>query len=789
MKHQIKKIYYDTLTGTGDTKTPNFSLCLRVFVVNLRGVSVSLILLALLLAGCTAFGPEPTATPSVTPEPTATVLPTVGPQITPAPDVDETVRAYLDAWKLDDYAGMYNLLTSISRDAISLEDFTARYTSVNAEMALSTVEYEILSSLVRNAQSAQASYRLTLNSVLVGDIQRDTLMSLSLEEGDWRVQWSDELILPELAGGNSLWMDRHVPSRANIYDRDGEPLVAYGEAVSVGIIPGRLDPENSLGFLEDLQWLTGLHPGTIQAMYADFPFGVDWYLPLGEALRERVERFYGVDPLYDDGLLYMYPYEGRYYFDNGIAPQTVGYVSLIQAEEVDEYLRKGFRRDEMVGRQGVEYWGEQYLTGNRGGSLYVLGPDSEVITQLADVEAKPSLPVYTTLDADLQRAAQLMLSKYAGAIVVMEVDTGRVLAMASSPWFDPNAFNPNNYNSGYLLEDIYSPYGGNPLLNRATQGQYPLGSVFKIITMAAALESGLYTTESTYDCQYAFTEITDIAPRYDWTYEHCQDELATEGECKTEPSGLLTLPQGLMRSCNPYFWHIGLDLYRQGLTDAISEMARGFGLGSLTGIQGVEEESGQIPDPNEEIDAINNAIGQGDTLVTPLQVAQFIAALGNGGTIYQPQLIDQIGLQGEEPVYQFEPIITGELPISEDTLETLQRAMVSVVESRRGTAYSVLGAYSSNITPFAGKTGTAETGLGESHAWFAGYTRRNRADKPDIAIVVVGEFAGEGSEVAAPIFRAVAQQYFEGRRNYLLPWESSVGVIALPEEETPTPEP
>ncbi len=754
--------------------------------MSLRKWILIFIIFAVVLSGCAES--TPTATPTMALTETPTALPAVVPQTTPVPDVESAVRAYLDAWKADDYESMYAMLTSVSRDAISFEDFSERYRSVAAEIALDNVEYEILSSLVRNAQSAQTSYRVILNSVLVDALQRDTLMNLTLEDGSWRVQWADELILPELAGGNTLWMERHVPSRANIYDRDGNAIVAYAEAVSVGIVPGHLDPEQTDAFLEDLQWITGIQPGTIAAMYEDFPLGVDWYLPLGEVLREHVERYYNVDPLYDDGILYMYPYEARFYFEHGIAPQTIGYVSRIQAEEEEEYLRKGFRRDEMVGRQGIEKWGEPYLAGNRGGSLYVLGPDNQVVTQLADVEAQPSIPIYTTLDADLQLAAQTALTKYAGAVVVIEMDTGRVLALASSPWFDPNAFEPTNYNYSYQLEDIYSPYSNLPLLNRATQGQYPLGSVFKIITMAAALESGLYSADTEYDCQYTFTEIPDILPRYDWTWEHCQDELATEGECKTEPSGVLTLSEGLMRSCNPYFWHIGLDLYRQGLTDAISEMARGFGLGSPTGIQGVEEEAGLIPDPQEEIDAINNAIGQGDTLVTPLQVAQFIAALGNGGTIYQPQIVETIGIQGEEPIFQFEPVEKGQLPISPETLDTIRRSMITVVENRRGTAQYILGAYSSNVIPLAGKTGTAETGIGESHAWFAGFTRRNRADKPDVAIVVVAEFAGEGSEIAAPIFRAVSQQYFEGRRNYLLPWEAAVGVIATPEPEEP-PEP
>ena len=111
-----------------------------------------------------------------------------------------------------------------------------------------------------------------------------------------------------------------------------------------------------------------------------------------------------------------------------------------------------------------------------------------------------------------------------------------------------------------------------------------------------------------------------------------------------------------------------------------------------------------------------------------------------------------------------------------------------VVENRRGTAQNILRAFSANVIPLSGKTGTAETSLDQSHAWFVGYTRANRANKPDIAVVVIAEHAGEGSEIAAPIFRAMIQQYFEGRRTYILPWESSIGVVATPEpEETPKP--
>ncbi|MBN1667177.1 MAG: hypothetical protein JW862_08805 [Anaerolineales bacterium] len=754
-------------------------------------VVLTLLLLAgLFLVACAASETSPVA--SLIPESdtlvpfTATpVPPTFTPSPTPIPDPETTVQAFLEAWKAEDYAAMYSLLTEVSQDAITQEDFTARYTSVANQAALSGVEYEILSALVRETGSAQASYRITWQSVLVGNIQRDTLMNLSLEADGWRVQWVDDLILPELANGNYLWMDRHIPVRGNIYDRAGDALVAFTEAVSIGIVPGQISPEAETGLLNELGWLVGMAPQAIAQMYADYPPGVDWYLPLGEATLDRVSQRYDVSNGYNDRGLLMYPYTSRFYFQNGIAPHTIGYVSRIQAEEADEYLRAGYSIDEKVGRQGIERWGEEYLGGVRGGTLYVVSPNNEIVTVLADVGAQPAQAIYTSIESGLQQDIQEMLLKYRGAVVVMELDTGRVLALASSPDFDPNAFEPGNYNYSFQLNEIYGQYGGQPLLNRAVQGQYPLGSVFKIITMAAGLESGLYTPQTSYYCAYEFNEVAGIPPRYDWTWEHFQED------GKTQPSGTLTLQEGLMRSCNPYFWHIGLDLYRQGFTTAVADMARGFGLGAPTGILGVVEEAGNIPEPGEEVDAINQAIGQGDTLVTPLQVAQFIAAIGNGGTLYQPQVIDRIAPPDGEPTYLFEPVEKGQLPLSPENLAAIQNAMIDVVSNRRGTAWLALGSYSQTY-PMAGKTGTAESGSGEPHAWFAGYTMVGREDRPDIAIVVIAENSGEGSEVAAPIFRGVVQSYFEGRRTYRLPWESQVGVIATPEPEDEleaTPEP
>lgn len=661
------------------------------------------------------------------------------------------------------------MLTPLSQDAISQEQFESIYRNVAAESAMRSVETQTLSSLTQT-RSAQASYRVILHSALVGDIQRDTTMNLNLEDGAWRIVWDPALILPELSGGNTLRMDYLIPSRANIYDRDGQALVAQADATALGIFPDQIDEDQEDQLLTELWRLTGIFPETIKARYEDFPTGAGWYLPLMAVAADAVQQRAGILSALSG--LVMQPFRSRYYFDGGIAPHVVGYVASIPAEEVEAYKRLGYRQDERVGMAGLERWGEQYLAGKRGGALYVVDANGLVVTKLAETSPAPAQAIYTTLEKELQLGVQKAIEGFRGAAVIMELNTGRVLAMASSPGFDPNLFEPGNFNSSYALTDLFDQET-TPLLNRATQGQYPLGSVFKIITMAAALESGLYTAETVYDCQHAFTELTGVII-YDWTFEK-----------ELPPSGLLTLPEGLMRSCNPYFAHIGSDLYLQDLTTAISEMARAFGLGEATGIGQVVEAEGQIPDPESPLDAANLALGQGAMQVTPLQVVDFIAAVGNGGTLYRPQVVERIAPPDGDPVYTFSPEVRGTLPVSAENLKVIQDAMVSVVENSRGTARHVFANFPIDL---AGKTGTAQDTPRDPHSWFAGYTFEGREDRPDIAAVVILENAGEGSEVAAPVFKGLLQLYFFGRRDPF-PWEIQPGLWKTPTPEvTETPE-
>ncbi|MFU8771306.1 MAG: NTF2-like N-terminal transpeptidase domain-containing protein, partial [Anaerolineales bacterium] len=200
---------------------------------------VFLFLFVLITAGCSQpqASQQPSLTPSVSP-----TLSQPGVHTTQAPDAESAARAYLQAWESEDYDAMYILLTSVSKDAITLDEFSQRYRDVMTEGALSHIETFVLSSLTQT-RTAQVSYRVILYSVLVGGIQADTLMNLSLEDGLWRVQWDDTLIHPQLSGGNRLRMEHSVPSRGNIYDRAGRALVAQTEATALGLFPGRIDPD------------------------------------------------------------------------------------------------------------------------------------------------------------------------------------------------------------------------------------------------------------------------------------------------------------------------------------------------------------------------------------------------------------------------------------------------------------------------------------------------------------------------------------------------------------------
>jgi penicillin-binding protein 2 len=349
---------------------------------------------------------------------------------------------------------------------------------------------------------------------------------------------------------------------------------------------------------------------------------------------------------------------------------------------------------------------------------------------------------------------------------VLNANTGEVLAMASGPGFNSNAFvGPTSGNE--RVQIVTDPR--RMLFNRATQGTYPLGSVFKIATMTAAVEEGGMDPQNTsFYCPGYWEE---LGPAY------------RKGCWKTDGHGDITLQDGLTASCDVVFYTVGKRLDEIN-PEMLPRFARGFGFGEPTGIGGVLEEGGLVPDPSWKVstvgevwwvgDTVNLAIGQGYLLVTPLQVARMIAAVGNGGTLYRPYVIRSLGPAGDIlPEQVTTPEVVGTLPINPQNLQAIQEALLGVTTKSIGTAPH---RFSGLSIPVAGKTGTAEVGGSDTmpHSWFAAYAP---ADDPEIAIAVIVENAGEGSTVAAPMTRQVIEAYY-GLPLTPLPPEAKEGYVA-----------
>lgn len=689
-----------------------------------------------------------------------------GPPVTPTPNLgqpDGTAQAFLDAWTKKDYAGMYSLISPNSQKEHTLDDFSNTYSSAENAMTLQNIKVTPSSSIVSPAgTSAQFSFHVTYNTLALGPIDKDLTMQLLLTpDGQWRVVWTPGLIFDELSGGNILVLQAQSPSRANIYDRNGLAFVtADASTVTIVAVPGQISTSAEDSMLDLLSRVLRLPKETIRNNYSGFP--ADQKVALGDADAEIVQANLAKLQSYP-GLSFETKTTRRYF--NALAPHVIGYTSYIPSDQADKYKALGYPDDAIVGVSGLEAWGEQYLAGTRGGTLSAYTPSGAYVGQIASRDPQPAQSLYTTLDRNFQGAVQDALTsafqagsktwapKAGGAaVVVLDVHTGNVLAMASYPDFDPNILNPLNHNPLGTADTIQTLANSTlkPFLNRATQGRYPAGSIFKIVTLTAAYQSGIETPTQQFTCLGYWDGLGQDSRRYDW---------------KQDGHGTITYAQALTASCDPAFYNAGL-LLGQKDPNILSDFARQFGFGQKLNNQ-IEEDPGLIPDPAwmksslgqdwSLSDSVNIAIGQGAVIVTPLQAAVMVSAIANGGTVYRPHFVDHIGLIGEKPSVTFQPEVIDKINVSPDNLKSIQESMRAVAaDANLGTAQWRLGDMQ---TPVAGKTGTAQVSGSESQpiAWFAGYAPY---DNPEIAVVVMVENGGEGSVVAAPIFRRVVEAYY-----------------------------
>jgi len=429
----------------------------------------------------------------------------------------------------------------------------------------------------------------------------------------------------------------------------------------------------------------------------------------------------------------------RMYRDEPLAAHVVGYTNQISPREYEfykyDYLgdeAKRFFFHDTTGRTGIEQYYNSELRGSRGRREEVINAYGQVQRVLSEERPVEGRTITLTIEPRVQKAAEAALAKAfadldcAGAAVCLDVRTGAVLAMASYPAYDPNTVRGDYAD----LLDINGFGRYRPLLNRAIAGQYPLGSVFKIVTTTAGLESFAITPDTVYTCNGAF--------KLGRRNFHCWIAYTA-----ARAHGPLDLYDAIKQSCNVYFINVGL----AAGGPALVEWGVRYGFGKQAEIDLPGEAAGRLDVARRPGEVVNLSIGQGTLLVTPLQVARMVGALANGGTLVDTHLVKAYEGGPDRPV-----------GLQRSTLEALRKGLYKVVNESGGTGYRPVR---SKKTVIAGKTGTAQAPPKGDHAWFAGYAP---FDDPRIAFAVVIEHGGHGGASAGPVAKAIAEAWAREQR-------------------------
>ena len=505
---------------------------------------------------------------------------------------------------------------------------------------------------------------------------------------------------------------------------------------------------------EDKRTLAGIYYEMEQRTFnstTPFVFAEDVGVPLVTEVKERSRDLTGVFVDVDSVREYQTPY----------AAHILGRVGIIYKEEYPEYREKGYKMSDSVGKDGMERVLEDYLRGTDGSREIETTSTGKVTGVLSADNPKPGNNCVLTIDIKIQEAAEKSLarivpklraegstnSRWGGedskgaAMVVLDVRNGDTLALASYPTFSLADYN-KNYND--MLNDPLRP-----MFNRAIGGTYPPGSTFKMVTSIAGLESGVINKNSIIDTKGIYTY---YAPSYS---PQC-DVYKSYGRVH----GPINVEQALQVSCNYFYYDIGRIM---GI-DTLSSFAKRMGFGAKTGIELPGERAGQVASreltekrgdiwyPGQTLAA---AIGQSETLVSPIQLAQYTATIANGGTQFKPHLLKSVKSPLDNTtVYEQKPEVTATMGFNENNLKTVQSGMQMVAMEEGGSGYAVFKDYPVKV---AAKTGSAQA-PGGSHAVFVAYAP---ADDPEIAVAVLVENGGQGSRIAS-CAKDIFDVYFAG---------------------------
>lgn len=542
-----------------------------------------------------------------------------------------------------------------------------------------------------------------------------------------------------LADGNRIRIVPSMAPRGTFYDRNGELLVTNRPGFSVSLLPLTAPiSDDVIDRLSDLLKVPTDEIKTKIAGHSGFnPIRIktDVTPDIVSIIEEQKSQYPGVvievTPIRD----YILKQEGAH---------TFGYVSEINDTELEKMKDEGYKSGDIIGKFGLEKVYDKELRGENGGQQVEVDVSGKPVQILGRKEPIPGDDLELTIDINLQQAAEkavdeqlTQIGAHAAAAVVMNPQTGEILAMVSRPAFDPNLF-AHGISSKDWNQLNNNPY--HPMDNKTITGEYPPGSTFKIVTGTAALTEGVVTPDE---------QIFDSG--HHW--------IIPKGNADGEALGWLNFRTALAHSDNVYFYEMG---NRLGI-DRLEKYARMFGLGAKTGIDLPYEATGLVANRrykeknfddgewylSETFDA---AIGQGFNLVTPLQAAMVMGEIAADGKRYKPHVVNRIIAPDGSVVKDFQPELLSQLDVPEEDIKLVQDGLHDV--TKYGTAASSFRGFNVDI---AGKTGTAENSQGRDHGWFVAY---GPFDNPNIVVAVIVENGGYGSQSAVPIGRKILEAAF-----------------------------
>ena len=570
----------------------------------------------------------------------------------------------------------------------------------------------------------------------------------------WHMQIMKGKYYRELAENNRIRSVIVPPLRGIIYDRNGEVMAKNVASFNIGLVLA--DIKDLELTLEKLAPVTGLSLNEMKERIEDNK-NYDPFSPLiiKDDISMKEVALIESRKWFLPGVLVVV--EGRREYPHmDSAAHLLGYVGEVSRSQLKETEYESELPGRIIGQYGIEKVYDKFLRGSVGRKNIEVDATGRERRVLNIVEPVSGDNIILSVDIRLQKIAEEALGERRGAVVAMETGTGEILALASNPAFDPNLLS-RRLSTKVWQNIVNDP--AHPLNNRATQGTYPPGSVFKIVMSAGGLEEGLIDNRARISCSGGMHFGNRVFR--DW---------------KAEGHGSVDLNKAIVESCDVYFYQLG---NRMGV-DTIEKYASLFGLGDVTGIDLPSEKKGLVPSTKWKLEArkerwypgetLSVSIGQGYMSVTPLQQAVMINTVANSGILVRPRILKGIipeGFSDGKRVYQFPTVEIRKTGIHENTLKIIKDALKGVVYNPGGTG----GAARSSLTEIAGKTGTAQavgrrfqgdTTRFNDHAWFAAFAP---VDKPEITVVVLVEHGGHGGAEAAPVAKKIIEEYVKKKHH------------------------